>query len=1077
MIKINSPDDVREILQSYTRENEHFSLLCKKEENANPVSSRLILGENTTQDINNDSYCWICHKEGNVLCCEGCPRVFHLRCLGEEEEPPGDWVCPECQAIMKAEDVDARSPSMAMLDINELCRLLKFALHKMKNHAPEAFLRPVNTEQFPTYSHYVFHPMDFSTLEKNIQAKMYGCTQSFLADVKWILHNSTIFNGHNHQLTNSAKNLVKLCKYEMEEIEICPDCYLHSCMHREHWFCEPCRKPHIVVWAKLKGFPFWPAKVMRIINGNVDTRFFGAHDRAWVPVNQCYLLSKEMPTQLKCKKKGNFEAALEEITIYAYRIREIFGTFEYAPLRQPFDPNNPPFYSTLVNPKVLELTYSPSSSNVASPISTYNTPISTPDSLIKFSQEIKQSKSKEGRYGKSQSNKASRKLNFASTKPASTPNEEKPQTPQQPIESVKPKTNTKKRPPPVGIFEVSDESSIKMPALLEINIPKLNLKKVDQSHGKIIEKLESKIQQIKEISKDESDNETDVQHNSSQFSLPSIQSQEIKLECTDENIINTKTNVKTEKKEKKGDKCDNKTATNALSDSDSEDRPLAELCNVTPKKKDTFSQKLHHIIESCKAKLGIKEIKDDIDIIESDEEYLGDHSINEESASDEDHKEKQIKPNFESEGKPSSISQSPATSKSFMNIKGENKSNKRKSAESKKSKDKTSDNDLDSLSDDSQPLAVIVQKAKKAKQTEVFSKPEEKQENVKDKDNIALLSLQQDALELTNQTNIKKTVKTDKEKVPKKLEANNEECIQEIEQQQNEVGEKIEENFIDNDSNASKPEAKSYTPMVVDSGFDEQQTTLSNMSDLDGLKMTVKNLQLEIERLQWYHQQEITELKHNADLVLLEMRASIEADKQRAITELMQQSEREKQKAVDETKKKQWCANCGKEAAFYCCWNTNYCNHTCQQTHWPKHMLACGQSKSDTHLIQKPQQSSKHIKEETALPVSIPSTKLIPSQQLGSILSSSQPKSSLIIQPQFSQVQYIPSNTVQVIPQTSSILGATGQPVQIQYFANIPSVSRSSPPFLNVESPPFALATPSTSLSISPASNQGNDQT
>lgn len=205
MIKINSTDDVREILQSYTRENEHFSLLCRKEENNNPVSSRLIYGENTTQDINNDSYCWICHKEGNVLCCEGCPRVFHLRCLGEDEEPPGDWVCPECQAIMKAEDLDARSPSMAMLDIDELCRLLKFALHKMKSHAPEAFLRPVNTEQFPTYSHYIFHPMDFSTLEKNIQTKMYGCTQSFLADVKWILHNSTIFNGYNHQLTNSAK--------------------------------------------------------------------------------------------------------------------------------------------------------------------------------------------------------------------------------------------------------------------------------------------------------------------------------------------------------------------------------------------------------------------------------------------------------------------------------------------------------------------------------------------------------------------------------------------------------------------------------------------------------------------------------------------------------------------------------------------------------------------------------------------------------------------------------------------------------------------------------------------------------
>ena len=45
------------------------------------------------------------------------------------------------------------------------------------------------------------------------------------------------------------------------------------------------RIPHIVVWAKLKGFPFWPGKVMRVNSDEqVDVRFFGAHDRAWIPV-------------------------------------------------------------------------------------------------------------------------------------------------------------------------------------------------------------------------------------------------------------------------------------------------------------------------------------------------------------------------------------------------------------------------------------------------------------------------------------------------------------------------------------------------------------------------------------------------------------------------------------------------------------------------------------------------------------------------------------------------------------------------------------------------------------------------
>ena len=48
-------------------------------------------------------------------------------------------------------------------------------------------------------------------------------------------------------------------------------------------------------------------------------------------------------------------------------------------------------------------------------------------------------------------------------------------------------------------------------------------------------------------------------------------------------------------------------------------------------------------------------------------------------------------------------------------------------------------------------------------------------------------------------------------------------------------------------------------------------------------------------------------------------------------------------KFLVETKKKEWCANCGEEAVFYCCWNTCYCGYTCQQGHRPTHILTCVQ--------------------------------------------------------------------------------------------------------------------------------------
>ena len=106
---------------------------------------------------------------------------------------------------------------------------------------------------------------------------------------------------------------------------------------------------------------------------------------------------------------------------------------------------------------------------------------------------------------------------------------------------------------------------------------------------------------------------------------------------------------------------------------------------------------------------------------------------------------------------------------------------------------------------------------------------------------------------------------------------------------------------------------------------------------------TIKGLQMELEKLQWRHQQELSEVKHNADLVLMEMRQSMEVEKQRGLMDTRKLAEVDKQRAIVETKKKQWCAACGKEAIFYCCWNTSYCDYPCQQSHWPAHMGSCAQ--------------------------------------------------------------------------------------------------------------------------------------
>lgn len=88
-----------------------------------------------------------------------------------------------------------------------------------------------------------------------------------------------------------------------------------------------------------------------------------------------------------------------------------------------------------------------------------------------------------------------------------------------------------------------------------------------------------------------------------------------------------------------------------------------------------------------------------------------------------------------------------------------------------------------------------------------------------------------------------------------------------------------------------------------------------------------------------------------SDRTMREMRASLEAEKLRSVQEARREVEEDKVRCIEETKRKQWCAKCGQEALFYCCWNTAYCDYPCQQMHWPMHMRTCSQQPAFTTIV------------------------------------------------------------------------------------------------------------------------------
>lgn len=107
------------------------------------------------------------------------------------------------------------------------------------------------------------------------------------------------FISENHEKTKTARTLLNYIDDEIEMLEKCAECYSRSFKYPKRWFVMVCTEPHLIVWAKLIGFSYWPAKVMSINGDLIKVRFFGDHTYADVPGNYCYLYSETCPKEPK----------------------------------------------------------------------------------------------------------------------------------------------------------------------------------------------------------------------------------------------------------------------------------------------------------------------------------------------------------------------------------------------------------------------------------------------------------------------------------------------------------------------------------------------------------------------------------------------------------------------------------------------------------------------------------------------------------------------------------------------------------------------------------------------------------
>ncbi|XP_037519229.1 protein kinase C-binding protein 1 isoform X2 [Rhipicephalus sanguineus] len=830
-----------------------------------------------------DRFCWICHREPSTLWCDTCPRSYHASCVNLKVKSLSEWVCPECVRVMAAENVDTRSPALALLTVDEFCSLLQFAIQRLKQHTHEAFLKPVCTKTYTAYTDYVSHPFDLSILEKNVRWKHYGCTEAFLSDARWIYHNCIIFNGYTHKLSMSAKVLMKVCKQEMEDIEVCPDCYRNA-NTQESWFTEPCRKPHLLVWAKLKGFPYWPAKAMRLQDGNVDARFFGAHDRAWVPMAQCFLLSKESPTDIKNRKKG-LHNAVEELEIYVRKYREKFGEYRYSALRTPLTAED--FQCSQASPPPMKQQQQQedqqkekeSETSSKSPKMAEDSELSSAPSLDPLEKDAQSDTSsslkdkstagstRDSLSGTPNSSKYKSMTSSASSTPTRADFKKE-------IELITPLPTCKKEasllkeekgalPPlpdgaPQGIFEVSSE----LPGELQMKVSKEDMEDIPKKLNRKFEILNSAVKKIERSISTDGSVSTPVAEDENSTVDRSVASATGGIPKSGQSPSScevSSTTVTTDQGEVPSSQFAAKEAPSA------EEQPLAPA--------DDFQEKLKKTILSCKEKVGgtttlLEEPAEEEEEMEEEEE-----EVDEEADDEEDEEEEEA------------VAEEEAV---------DTRQPKEKSADDASPQEpQQAEKDVaepDGRQSPQKPPKATATAEEKSKVAEEAEKPAPSVDTADEEDGTAKVS---------------KTVGRAKMKFTTKRG--------------------------DVDTPSSQPPSSGTATPTEESCTEQAPDIVQKAAD-------------RIKRIRQECKEEMLEYHHILALTLKEMRICLDLEHKKTKASLTEKHAVDMAAAISETKRKQWCANCWKEAVLYCCWNTCYCDYPCQQAHWPKHIASCTQA-------------------------------------------------------------------------------------------------------------------------------------
>lgn len=147
-----------------------------------------------------------------------------------------------------------------------------------------------------------------------MKQKAYKNVDEFEEDIKRFGDTCCTIFPHKREIKKASKDLIGYVKEQIQLKKACDECFKNAYELGKSSVIKPCSKPHLLLWAKVKGFGYWPAKVMTVDaqEKTVHVRFFGDYSKSVLQATNCFLYSKNNPGQNDAgQQKSLYTKALE----------------------------------------------------------------------------------------------------------------------------------------------------------------------------------------------------------------------------------------------------------------------------------------------------------------------------------------------------------------------------------------------------------------------------------------------------------------------------------------------------------------------------------------------------------------------------------------------------------------------------------------------------------------------------------------------------------------------------------------------------------------------------------------------